>query len=495
MTRTPEWLLGSTNIDEDFHYSSYFIRGALTGEWAYSEILSHYDGWDERYYVRGNEAEALSQSLTRSLDESSSLADDLVADIEDRLRALAELLPASRALGLGTVTQGWYDFYQAFFRRLTLLYEVARVPEVLDRGRPWFTDTLRRRFADRSGMSIDDAGAALAQAFAKSRHGSPVADALRERERLLEMVRRDALASGLPITSGYLHQVVSGRTLDEIDSYLERWGYIWYHGYQSRREMDSDTFLEYATRVLESERPRAAVWSMEREVPSPVALPPEVAHLSSAYASFATVKLRRRLVQLQFFPAIDRLFAVLARRTGATERALRFLLPEEVLSVLERDFALSSELRTTIDARAQDGAVFRWSGKTVELLSSEHLVGKLRGLEHGHRHGPGDLRGEPVSGGLALGVVVHADRNVPELERIERPFVLVSRATDLDMLDTMIEAEAIITERGGVTSHAASVCRDLGLVAVVGVPSAMRVLPQGTPVQVDGRTGIVRQLQ
>ena len=51
---------------------------------------------------------------------------------------------------------------------------------------------------------------------------------------------------------------------------------------------------------------------------------------------------------------------------------------------------------------------------------------------------------------------------------------------------------AVVTETGGVLSHAAIVARERGIPAVVGVPGAMTRLRDGEYVTVDGSAGVVR---
>lgn len=55
-------------------------------------------------------------------------------------------------------------------------------------------------------------------------------------------------------------------------------------------------------------------------------------------------------------------------------------------------------------------------------------------------------------------------------------------------------ASAIITEEGGVTSHAAIVSRELGTPAIVGVQGATIGLRNGDQVEVDATKGVVRKL-
>lgn len=53
---------------------------------------------------------------------------------------------------------------------------------------------------------------------------------------------------------------------------------------------------------------------------------------------------------------------------------------------------------------------------------------------------------------------------------------------------------AIVTEEGGITSHAAIVSRELKIPSVVGVQGVLDVTKDGDLVEVDANEGIVRKL-
>jgi len=69
--------------------------------------------------------------------------------------------------------------------------------------------------------------------------------------------------------------------------------------------------------------------------------------------------------------------------------------------------------------------------------------------------------------------------------------VLVTSMTDPDWVPIMRIASAIVTEKGGVTSHAAITARELGIPAVVGVPGIMDGVSDGEILKVDGSRGVV----
>jgi pyruvate,water dikinase len=69
--------------------------------------------------------------------------------------------------------------------------------------------------------------------------------------------------------------------------------------------------------------------------------------------------------------------------------------------------------------------------------------------------------------------------------------VLVTDMTNPDYVPFMKIASAIVTDRGGVTSHAAIVSRELAIPCIVGTETATKVMETGKEYTVDSRNGIV----
>ncbi len=100
------------------------------------------------------------------------------------------------------------------------------------------------------------------------------------------------------------------------------------------------------------------------------------------------------------------------------------------------------------------------------------------------------LKGLGASPGIGSGevVIIHSAN---ELEKVKKGDVLVTEMTNPDMVPAMERAAAIITDEGGITSHAAIVSRELGVPCVVGTENATKVLHDGMIVTVDGGKGVV----
>lgn len=100
-------------------------------------------------------------------------------------------------------------------------------------------------------------------------------------------------------------------------------------------------------------------------------------------------------------------------------------------------------------------------------------------------------RGESASPGIGIGVIV-TDSDEAERRAAAGEAVILARATTSpDDLHGMIAANAVITERGGSTSHAAVVSRALGVPCVTGCGNDSVTTLAGREVTVDGAGGLV----
>ena len=69
--------------------------------------------------------------------------------------------------------------------------------------------------------------------------------------------------------------------------------------------------------------------------------------------------------------------------------------------------------------------------------------------------------------------------------------VLVTGMTDPDFVPFMKMASAIVTDKGGITSHAAIVSRELNIPCVVGTENATQIMKTGLEYTVDSRNGVI----
>ncbi|WP_340639643.1 pyruvate kinase [Bacillus atrophaeus] len=107
----------------------------------------------------------------------------------------------------------------------------------------------------------------------------------------------------------------------------------------------------------------------------------------------------------------------------------------------------------------------------------------------------GDIiaKGQGIGRKSAYGPVVVAQNAKEAEQKMTDGAVLVTTSTDRDMITALEKASALITEEGGLTSHAAVVGLSLGIPVIVGLESATSILADGQDITVDAARGAVYQ--
>lgn len=104
------------------------------------------------------------------------------------------------------------------------------------------------------------------------------------------------------------------------------------------------------------------------------------------------------------------------------------------------------------------------------------------------------VKGSPASPGLVAGKA-HVIKSVDEINDFKQGEILVTEMTAPDWVPAMRKAEAIVTNSGGVTCHAAIVSRELGIPCIVGTASkgtaATEIINNLSDVTVDATNGVV----
>lgn len=165
-----------------------------------------------------------------------------------------------------------------------------------------------------------------------------------------------------------------------------------------------------------------------------------------------------------------------------------FLSIDEI-AALDRDAARELVAQRRADHEAYDAMALPhvWNGVPVVTTKAEFMnVDETTAATR--------ITGLGVSAGVAEGVV----RVVTDLDAaddLDEGTVMVCRATDPSWASLFPLAEAVVTDVGSSMSHAAIVCRELGLPCVANTRTGTRDLRDGMRVRVDGTTGLVDVLE
>jgi pyruvate,water dikinase len=177
-------------------------------------------------------------------------------------------------------------------------------------------------------------------------------------------------------------------------------------------------------------------------------------------------------------------------QTSPAERSAYVLTDAEILHlartacVIERHYRGPMDIEWAKDGRSGQLFVVQARPETVQSRAQAGVQRTYKIVQKGRKLVSGlSIGGDVVSGPVCI---IRDPRNI---ERFVPGSVLVTTTTSPDWVPIMRRAAAIVTDRGGRTSHAAIVSRELGVPAIVGSGDATKVLRQEQYVTVSCAEG------
>lgn len=172
----------------------------------------------------------------------------------------------------------------------------------------------------------------------------------------------------------------------------------------------------------------------------------------------------------------------------AGEDGKRQKLPDDKIKKLAR---IGKDIEKFYEGEAQD---MEWAYSDQLYILQSRPVTTIEEKEEKEEE-PEDtgemiLKGLAASPGVGSGNVTKI-KDAEELSKVKDGDVLCTTMTTPDMVPGMKRSAAIITDEGGMTSHAAIVSRELGIPCIVGTSKATEVLENGQIVTIDGSEGRV----
>ena len=156
---------------------------------------------------------------------------------------------------------------------------------------------------------------------------------------------------------------------------------------------------------------------------------------------------------------------------------------------IEKHYGMPMDIEWAKDGHSNELFIVQARPETVHAGRDPLLVREFILEESGKKL----LSGNAVGSGIAVGKarILHSPAEASKLQEGE---VLVTEITNPDWDPIMKKAAAIITNKGGRTSHAAIVAREIGALAIVGAEDATTILKDGDLITLDnsqGKTGWV----
>jgi phosphohistidine swiveling domain-containing protein len=104
------------------------------------------------------------------------------------------------------------------------------------------------------------------------------------------------------------------------------------------------------------------------------------------------------------------------------------------------------------------------------------------------------LQGQTASLGKAMGKAIIALTSAEAVTKVKKGDILVAPYTAVEYLPAIKKAIAIITETGGITSHAAIVSREMKIPCIIAVKDATRLIKNGQKIEVNADKNKIKLL-
>ncbi|MFB6245338.1 MAG: phosphoenolpyruvate synthase, partial [Candidatus Nanohaloarchaea archaeon] len=147
---------------------------------------------------------------------------------------------------------------------------------------------------------------------------------------------------------------------------------------------------------------------------------------------------------------------------------------------IEEHYEKPMDIEWVFDGQTRELYIVQARPETVQAEKDENIIEDYSMEEETEVVLEGSAIGSKIGDGKA-----HVLDSPKQIDQFEEDQVLVTDMTDPDWEPIMKKAGAIITNKGGRTSHAAIVSRELGVPAVIGTENATSVLSDGQEVTVD----------
>ncbi|MBI2655869.1 hypothetical protein HYX06_05615 [Candidatus Woesearchaeota archaeon] len=185
------------------------------------------------------------------------------------------------------------------------------------------------------------------------------------------------------------------------------------------------------------------------------------------------------------------LFKELSNRLGVEIHDMAYLREDEIKKCLLQRLKADKGL---IESRKKGFIIMYDNKRDIICLNGEQINDGLMALGLMKESINVNLQGTPASRGFAHGKVAIV-KGVKDLPNVMKGDILVAVTTHPDYVPAMQKASAIVTDEGGVTSHAAIVSREIGIPCVVGTKNATKTLQNGDVVEVDANSGTVKVMK
>lgn len=222
-------------------------------------------------------------------------------------------------------------------------------------------------------------------------------------------------------------------------------------------------------------------------------LPEELRYLFEVSTFFMALKDMRKGIYQKSYVIMDTVIEEIARRINLTVQQTKYLNRHEIDQVLLE----GKDLNKITKERIKHCAVIIENGNASVFIGIEAekiLKEMVEKEDKTDIQNSSEIKGTIAYSGKATGrakIILVKD----DIQKMNEGDILISSATNPDLILAMRKASAFVTDFGGITCHAAIVSRELKKPCIVGTKNATKLIKDDDLIEVDATKGIVKILQ
>lgn len=484
-----KWILAEDIPDIDFQFSQIWLSSFVndlekTIGINYKKVLSIYNGYSLKFFYGDKDSEVVSSTILKKIvDENLGKAiNKNIRRVADQLFESTKLITADYLKKLDN--KEFSDFYKKLDEIHTEFYEWSWLPNAVDMFHTHFTNHLKSVLAKylKTEEEINAALVALSfseeKSFVQEELESLLTIAIFRKEHSEDMKGFEQMIKNHYDNFFFLKHLWIGK--DGVSTIEE--------------------YKQAVEKILSDYDPREALKNEEKtwvdskkardDYENKIQLEKQEKELFREYAEFAFTKAYRRKIQLYWAYKMDFIFEELSKRFGISFMESRFLVPSEIYTGLSEGF--TDEMREVVKARTQHCVYYGEKNLEIVAIGKDCDVFEKTVLAE-EKIDVKEFKGQVACVGKVQGIVKIVN-TTSDMGKVNDGDILVSIATNPDILPAMKKAIAFVTEQGGITSHAAIVAREMKKPCIIGTKIATKVLKDGDLVEVDANKGIVKIL-
>lgn len=216
----------------------------------------------------------------------------------------------------------------------------------------------------------------------------------------------------------------------------------------------------------------------------------EILFYLEVFENYAVFHDYRKEVQMKSTRLMSKILLEIARRWNKKYEDLVWCWPEEI-----QEFFLSKRLPEEKISERKEAVFFLVTENKIEEYTGEEAIRRTKEELSMEKKSLSNFQGLVASPGKVTGMAKVCYSPQEALEKIKEGDILITSMTMPNYLPAMKKAAAIVTNEGGITSHAAIVSRELGKPCIVGTTIATMALNDGDLIEVNANHGTVKIIE